>query len=371
MTKASPCASAPPAAETRTIGDSEVPWRYTTLEDEYRALRDRSGALDLSSVGVIAVEGDYSGEFLGRLFTREIDFLSPETSITGLLLAEDAAPLDVVTVMKTDDGFLLITSVGRGTTTFEHLQAQVEPDDEVTVDDRSGDSVVLGWEGTKSWDVAESFVDEPITGLPFQGVRSVNVDGVPATIVRTGYTGEFGFQAIVPADAAASLWAKLTGLATPAGHEALEVAMVEVRQPILHREVDPEGDVVSAGLNWMVDLEKDEFLGRDALIELRDAAPEVLPVGFVTDVDVTRVAAGAAIRARDVEIGRIVHAVHSPDLGACGIARLRADVAASMLTVAFDTTDGVAELRTVSAPARVPTSWSAMLGAISEPTVGP
>jgi aminomethyltransferase len=344
-----------------TIGDARVPWHFTTVAAEYGALRSRTALFDLSGCSLVRVSGRGAEDLMTFEFTREVEFLSRETSIIGLLLDDDGTPLDLVTVYRVDDGFLVETSVGRGTATVEHLTRVAPPDTQI---ERLADIALLGFEGPQAWTVVEELLDEPVSGLPFQGTRPVTSDGISATISRTGFTGEFGFKLMVERADANAIWNKAAMTATPAGQATLEIAMTEFRQPVLHREADiGAGSVIRSGLNWLVDLEKEDFRGRDALLGARADGSRSLPVCFVSDAPLVEI--GAPIASTDEVLGHIVHALQSPDRdGWCGVAQVRADVAASGLVFALANTAGT--VQTVSAPIRIPTSWGELIGAMQE-----
>lgn len=362
MRTKSPFESALPADTVyEEIGDATVPWRYSSIEREYGALRGSSALFDLSACALIAVDGPGAEALLTAVFTRELEFLSPETSIMGLLLDSDGRPVDIVTVYRTDDGFLVETAVGRGTSTLEHLASTASAlASAARIERVDGELALLGFEGPKAWTVAEELLDESVTGLPFQAARPVTIDEVPVTISRTGFTGEFGFKIIAPRAYALTIWSKVAESAEPAGHETLEIAMTEFCHPLLHRELDGKSaTIVCSGLNWLVEIEKESFIGREALMASRDESPPALPVYFVSDA--AAVAPGTAIGSPDAVLGRVVHAVRSPEgSGWCGVAQVEPDCAASNLVFSLHGATGT--LRTVSAPIRVPTSWGALLG---------
>jgi len=359
MESQSPFTEALPATGYEMVGDAVVPWRCSSVDEEYAALRAQATIVDLTGCALVAIDGAGAESLLERAFTRDVEFLSPESSVMGLLLDDEARPVDLVTVFRTDIGFMVETSVGRGTSTLSHLETVGGSDVVVRrVDDRA----MFGFEGPAAWSVAEALFDEPITGLPFQGVRHVAVDGLEATVSRTGVTGEFGFKVVCSVEHAASIASKAARYAQPMGHETLEVAMTEFRQPLLHREVsDDDATVVASGLNWLVDLEKDSFIGREALVAQREAGPSHLPVCFVSDTDVGR---GSPIGAEGEQLGRVVHAVRSPGVdGWCGVAHVRPDCAASGLVLTL--LDGPGSVRTVSAPIVIPTSWGALVSSLA------
>jgi aminomethyltransferase len=150
---------------------------------------------------------------------------------------------------------------------------------------------------------------------------------------------------------AASLWQQFAAHGgTPVGHRARETAMLELRQPIVHREVVEGDSVVSAGLNWLVDPVKESFAGSDALA----GGPAARPIGFL--VEAGRAAVGDLLYVGPEEVGRIVYLVTSPGAGGdLGLARVAPEWQASRLE--FTTPSG-ARLRTLAPPYVVPRSWT-------------
>lgn len=351
----------PPETVFQTIGDSTVPWRFSTLDEEYGALRSSTALFDLSGCGLVSVDGPDAEDVVGRLFTREVEFLTPETSSMGLLLDAHGRPIDIVTVFRTESGFLVETSVGRATSTIAHIEREAAG--RVAVRDARSTTAMLGFEGPLAWELAEAVIDDPITGLPFQGVRPVTIGGTDALVSRTGFTGEYGFKVMFPSRHAGTVWAKAAAQSVPAGHETLETAMTEFRQPILHRDAgNDELSVIGIGANWLVDLEKADFLGRDSLLAERDAGADELPVCFVSDSDGLRV--GTELGAHGEVLGHVVHVVFSPGLGTqCGIARLHVDVASSGLV--FEVLGTSATVSTVSSPILIPASWGQLMSSRS------
>lgn len=343
------------------IGDAVVPWMYTDAVEEYEAIRTGAALIDLSSCPLIRVAGPDTAIELGVLFTRELEYLSYETSAMGLFLTNEGDIVDMATVYRTEDAFLVEPSVGSGPVLLQHLHSKL---DHLGIEVRSlaDEFTVVALEGPRTWSAAEALLEVPVAGLPFQGVRPTAFAGRELLAARTGWTGEFGLKFFVPNDLVEQFWTAALEHATEVGHWALELAMLEVRQPILHRERHGDPSVQAAGYNWLVDLDKDEFLGREAIEGSGD--PETRTVCFTTAA--TDVAAGDSVEAADRAVGSVVFAERHPTDGrTLGIARLDAAVAVSGLRLGLRTSSGVEPLATVSSPMTVPTSWG-MIGASTE-----
>lgn len=351
----------PPSVVLAEVAGATVPWRYSTLEEEYTALRTRSAMFDHGSVGLLSITGDNATSFLQEVLSRDAEFLTPEQSMLSLLLDEDGSPVDLVTVYGQEGGALLETSFGRGDATAKYLMDLLPAGVELV--DLSDRRVVIGVEGPWAWKVVGSVVDDDFTALPFESVVEAEWDGAELLFARTGFTGEFGYKLITGVETAGRLWEALAQEATPAGYEVLETAMLEVRQPILHREVQPGDSALVAGFNWLIDITKDRFRGREAMLREFEAGVAERTVGFRRE-GATPPAAGSAVRVGDAVVGRVVHAVYSPRNDACvGLARVHADVGAAGVDLAIDADDGGDEaIRTISAPYITPASWSTAVG---------
>lgn len=347
----------PPSVVLAEVEGATVPWRYTAVEEEYQALRTQAAVFDHGSVGLLAVTGDEAMPFLQTVLARDVEFLTPEQSMLSLLLDDNGSPVDLVTVYGQEGGLLLETSFGRGDATAKYLMDILPAGVELV--DLGADRVVIGIEGPYAWKVVGRVVDEDFTALPFESVVETEWEGSPLLFGRNGFTGEYGYKLITGIEAAGKLWEAVAREATPAGYEVLETAMLEVRQPVLHREVQPGDSALAAGFNWLIDVTKDEFRGRDAVLREFEAGPVERTVGFRRE-GATPPAGGSAVRVGDTVIGRVVHAVHSPGVGACiGLARVQADFAAAGLDLAVDADDGGdTAVHTLSAPYITPASWS-------------
>ncbi|MFD1149144.1 aminomethyltransferase family protein [Saccharothrix hoggarensis] len=341
----------PEGTEYGAAQEAHVALRYTTLDEEYTAIRERAAVLDLSGSRVLEVSGADAGGFLQRVLARDVEYLTSERCMTSLVLDEQGLVVDQVVVWGREDGMLVESSVGGGARLLEHLRSVVG-DDRVEITDLTGERVLLGLEGPYAWGVVGRLVDGELAALPFESVVDTTWDGVDVLFARTGVTGEYGYKVLVPRDQAAALWAKAVEQATPAGQEALELAMLEVRQPTHHEHADG-ADVLTMGANWLVDITKESFIGRDAVLAAFSGGATRRTVGFSGGDTVP--AAGTPVTVDGEQVGVVVHAVHSIGLGApLGLARLDADLAAAGLRL----TVGDADVTTLTSPYVTPKSWS-------------
>ncbi|AOS61963.1 glycine cleavage T C-terminal barrel domain-containing protein [Actinoalloteichus hymeniacidonis] len=331
--------------------EASVPLRYSTTEAEYEAIRGRAAVLDLGGSRLIQVRGSASGDFLQRVLARDVEYLTSERSTTSLILDDAGAIVDSVVVWGREDGAILESSCGAGTRLLEYLASQNS--DEVEIVDRSDELTVIAVEGPYSWGVIGRLIDSELAALPLDSVVDTQWDGSDILFGRTGSSGEYGYKVIAAHEVAKKLWTQACEHAVPAGQEVLELAMLEVRQPVVRHEA-PEGTgVLEVGAGWLVDITKESFVGRDAVLAAFAEQSGPRTIGFRGGEAVP--AKGTRVSAGGQDIGEVVHAVYSVGLGAAlGLARVDSDLAAAGLNL----TAGDADIETLTSPYVSPKSWS-------------
>lgn len=336
------------------IGDATVARSFTSSTVEHVAIRTSSALLDLSGNGGISVTGPGATSLIQTAMARDVEYLFPERCLTTLVLSSDGAIVDLATVYRQVDGFLLESSVGRASALLAQLES-LEMEDEVTIAPLL-DAVFLGIEGPTAWEWIGKTIGVEATGLPFQGVTTATVAGAPALVARSGVTGEFGYKVCLALDAAKALWSQLAVEVTPTGYDALEIAMLEVRQPNVHAEVVEGADAITCGFNWVAEPTKASFVGRDALLEQFESNT-IRTIGFeVEEPSSEDLPPGAPVKLGAVPIGTVLLAHRVPGSGRLlGLARVPSELAVSGLPIEVGASAGA---RTISSPYTIPTSWS-------------
>ena len=341
----------PVDAATRVqIGDANVVWHYGDFTSEYDAIRQGSALFDHTGQTLLRIDGNFR-DFLQTVLARDVEYMSPENCMTSLLLREDGSPVDAVTVYMFDEHALVKSSVGCGTAVLAHLTEQLTPDASIT---RLDDLRVLGLEGPYAWAAVGEVVHRGVTALPYESIATLDWQGEEFLFTRTGFTGEYGYEIIASSAAITEYYNLLAEHATPAGYQALETAMLEVRQPIVRVECDASRNVITAGMNWLIDPTKDSFIGKDAILdqfETRSAAT----VGLILQ---ERVAKGDAVLIGDENVGSVAVVIESPGLGAyLALATVQRELGAAGIEFRVVGGSSTVSARSVPAPYVVPASW--------------
>jgi aminomethyltransferase len=351
------------------IQAAAVAWDFGDTAGEYDAIRQDAARIDLSSAGILDVTGPDAYDLLQSALARDVQFITPEQSLASLVLDAAGHPVDLVTAYLLDDGFRLETAFGRGPATAAHLEAlRASSGAQARIEDASDTVTIILVEGPAAPTVLKSTIDPDLGALPLGGVMHVEVQGEDITVSRTGFTGEFGYKLFTLVERAAAVWDAL-GELRPAGLGAFETAMLEVRQPLLHREVAPGASALECGYNWLIDITKESFHGRDAVVREFESGRRPAVIGWVSDSVAEPPARGAEVTIGGEVIGSVVHAVFSPGRKeVVGIARIRPELVAPGLDLTVSCQAAscqAAQLaaKTVPAPYVVPTSWARREGA--------
>jgi aminomethyltransferase len=348
----------PETTTTQRIGAADVAWDFGDLAAEYQIIRSSAAKIDLSGAGLVEVTGGDAYDLLQQALARDLEFVTPEQSLISLLLDEDGGSIDVVTVYHVDDGYRLETAVGRGPGTAAHLTAlrdRLGLDAQIA--DRAGEVTLILVEGPEAAKALEDGIDPDLGALPLSGIMEVEYEGVELSVSRTGFTGEYGYKIFVSAADAPAVWEGLSEL-TPVGLGALEVAMFEVRQPLLHRETPTGASALESGYAWLIDITKETFQGRDAVVEAFESGVRSRVVGYSAPGADGPVPAGAEVSIGGEHVGESLHSVFSPGRQEwIGLARLRPELIAPEVDVTLGSDGGSLAAQTISAPYVIPASW--------------
>jgi aminomethyltransferase len=264
----------------------EMPVEYSGLIAEHLAVRKAAGLFDVSHMGQIEVQGPGAVAFLQRVTSNDVAKLADGQAQYSALPLENGAPVDDVVVLRlAGDRFLLVANASNVDKDFNHLRAQRGP--EVELRNRSHEFALLALQGPRAQEILQPLTTIDLPSLRYYHFAEGMVDGHPAMVSRTGYTGEDGFELFVAPDAAVAVWRKLIEAGGPAGLVAAglgarDTLRLEARMCLYGMDMDESTTLVEAGLGWIVSLapDKGDFTGRAVLEAQKKSGPPRKLVGF-------------------------------------------------------------------------------------------
>ena len=256
-------------AKVIDFGGWLMPVQYSGIGDEHLTVRGKAGLFDISHMGQFLVRGPGAGAWLNRLLTNNIARLTPGHGQYTFLLDERGGVIDDLIVYHlSEEEFLLIVNASMVDIDFAWMSSRMDPAG-VELTNRSAEYAGLALQGP----LAPRLFDELFhTSRPGRNeARQVTRDGVPFVIAGTGYTGEEGYELFFPAAHAVALWQRIleAGAAAgikPCGLGARDTLRLEMCYPLNGSDLSPAHTPLEAGLSIFIDLNKPEFVGRDALL---------------------------------------------------------------------------------------------------------
>lgn len=301
-----------------------MPLKYGKELDEHRAVRAAAGVFDVSHMGKIWITGPDAVTGLNLALAGNFEPMTIGRARYTLALTDEGTILDDLIVYRfAEDRFLAIPNAGNAHVVLGALRERLAGLD-VTIVDETADHGLLALQGPKALDVLHA-LDDPTLGQHGAELKNytaveLTIDGADIILARTGYTGEIGFEIIVPTERASELWNDLMAAGEPhgmlpCGLAARDSLRLEAGMPLYGNELSTEVTPFEAGLGGVVSFKKSEdFVGRRALEPIKDHTPDRVLVGLVSE---QRRAgrAGAQLIIGDQHVGDITSGIPSPTLG--------------------------------------------------------
>jgi aminomethyltransferase len=272
------------------FGGWDMPINYGSQIEEHHAVRRDAGMFDVSHMTVIDLHGPRTREFLRHLLANNIDKLKiGGKALYSCMLNEQGGVIDDLIVYFFDEAhFRLVVNAATRAKDLAWIERQAAPF-EVQINERA-DFAMIAVQGPHARAKVIALLhegDRPrIEKLGrFSAAAAQGPHGMPLFIARTGYTGEDGFEIIVPNEHAVALWQALADAGVhPAGLGARDTLRLEAGMNLYGQDMDENVSPWEANLGWTIALDEGrDFIGRAALEAQKAAGVPRVMVGLVLD----------------------------------------------------------------------------------------
>ncbi|MDH4067495.1 MAG: glycine cleavage system aminomethyltransferase GcvT [Dehalococcoidia bacterium] len=290
----------------------ELPVWYASVLEEHRAVRSGAGIFDVSDMGRIWITGRNAGAFLDKVLTKRVGRLEIGSSQLCLLCLEDGGILDDLLAYRVEtDCFLIVCNAGNIEPKLGWLDRWAGSDPDVVIRDKTADTVMVAVQGPTVRHL-QSLKD--ISNLPRFGVAQTRIEDVEVIAARTGYTGEDGFEIISDATNALHLWQSFMKQGVkPCGLGARDSLRLEAGMLLYGQDMDRNTNPFEAGLEWLVEMNDRDFVGKSALLEIKRQGVKRKHIGLrVTGQGIAR--PGYKIVKGGREVGKVTSGGYSPTL---------------------------------------------------------
>lgn len=299
------------------FGGWHMPVQYSTIVEEHNVVRNAAGLFDISHMGRLRFSGDDACSILDYLLTNDVSKLQVGQVRYSLVCNENGGVLDDVLVYRLPDCYMLVVNASNRTKIVDWIGQHISKFD-VNFEDQTLSHAMIAVQGPKAVEILAALGADTAAEHRYYSALPMTVSGMDALVSRTGYTGEDGFELIVPSELGMELWNRLLEVGQPFGVQACglgcrDTLRLEAAMPLYGHELNEETDPLTADLSFAVKLEAADFVGRDALKRVAESPTGKIRVGL--ELEGKRIAReGAGVLSDDQSVGEVTSGTFSPTL---------------------------------------------------------
>jgi aminomethyltransferase len=313
----------------------DMPVEYSGITDEHLAVRTRAGLFDVSHMGEIELAGPDALDLIQWLTTNDASRLGiGQAQYSALTTPAGTFVDDVLVYRLADEHYLLVVNAANVAKDWAWIKSHsAERGGDVALVNASARYALIAVQGPEALAVTQSLTSVDLAAIKYYWFATGEVASVRATISRTGYTGEDGFELFVPPADAARVWRALVEAGRhvdlrPCGLGARDTLRLEACMRLCGSDMDEHTTVLEAGLGWIVGWKKDRFMGHEPLRAQKAGGLQRKLVAFeMTDRGIAR--HGYAVMTDGTRCGVVTSGTQTPFLKkAVGLAMVPLELAA-------------------------------------------
>ncbi len=271
----------------------ELPVQYSSIKEEHEAVRNTAGMFDVSHMGEIFFSGPDALANVQHLVSNDAEKMKINRAVYSGLLYPNGTFVDDVLVYKlAEDHFLMVVNAANLEKDYQWMKQNLFGN--VCCENASDRYTQIALQGPKSREILQNLVDIDLSRMKYYGFSHGNIAGTECIISRTGYTGEIGFELYFDRVHSIKIWDALmeTGKPSgiqPAGLGCRDTLRLEAGMALYGNDIDDAHTPLEAGLEWIVKFDKDDFIGKTALLQQKEQGLKRHLVGIeLTDRGIPR-----------------------------------------------------------------------------------
>lgn len=260
------------------FGGFDMPIQYSTIIDEHQAVRNDCGVFDVSHMGEVTVKGKDAERYVQHIFTNDVSKIEPGQILYGMMCYDNGGTVDDLLVYKMAvNDFFLVINAANIDKDWQWMQDNAKGFD-IELVNRSEYYGQVAVQGPNAETVVEEVLGLECKDLTFYTVKTI----CDIIISRTGYTGEDGFEIYASHNYICECWDKLieSGRCKPCGLGCRDTLRFEVGLPLYGDELSADISPVMSGLSMFCKLDKEEFIGKEALAAQKANGVEKRVIGI-------------------------------------------------------------------------------------------
>jgi aminomethyltransferase len=254
----------------------QMPIQYSSIIAEHKAVRSSVGVFDVSHMGEVFISGDKALEFVQEITVNDASKLNDGRVQYSAMCYNDGGIVDDLLVYRiSKNEFMLVINASNIEKDLNWMKENNKLN--VEIDNQSDNYSLLAIQGPDSKKTLQKICDRDLD-LEYYHFFTAKIAGVEMIISRTGYTGELGFEIYFKGDekTAGEIWDKLFEAGEefnikPIGLAARDSLRLEMGFCLYGNDIDKTTNPLEAGLGWITKLKKEIFIGKDALLKIKEA----------------------------------------------------------------------------------------------------
>ena len=329
----------------------QMPIQYTGIIQEHNAVRHSAGLFDVSHMGEFIITGDEAEVFLDYITINDVVSIQPWQAQYSAMCYEDGGIIDDLLIYRYPDHFMLVVNASNREKDLDWFMAHKL--DNVDILDISDQTGLIALQGPKSRSILQKIFDINLNEIDFYWFDVAKINGNSVTIARTGYTGELGFEIYADHDNIAKIWdaiMKAGGDAVePTGLGCRDTLRMEMKYCLYGNDIDASTNPIEAGLGWITKLDKDNFIGKEALVDAKANITRKLICIEMIDRGIPR--KGYTIVNNGAVVGEVTSGTQSPSLNhGVGLAYVAKGVAKTGTKLKMKVRDKLLNCKVVKPP---------------------
>lgn len=260
-------------AQISPFGGFDMPIQYSSIIDEHQAVRQHCGVFDVSHMGEVRITGNDAERYINHIFTNDVKNAPIGKIYYGMMCYPDGGTVDDLLVYKmSEQDFFVVINAANIDKDVAWMTEHKEGYD-INLENCSDYYGQLAVQGPDSPTIMHDILGIACNDLVFYTTKTVSTnEGENIIVSRTGYTGEDGFEIYGSHNYIRQAWDKLidSGKCKPCGLGCRDTLRFEVGLPLYGDELSNAISPIMAGLSIFCKLDKDEFIGKEALIEQKN-----------------------------------------------------------------------------------------------------
>lgn len=263
-----------------------MPIQYKGITEEHLRVRHTVGMFDVSHMGEFEFVGPRATDFLQLMTINDVKSLNLYQAQYSAMCYDDGGIVDDLLIYRFPEKYIMVVNAANIEKDFTWLLKHLI--DGVIMKNRSDEYSLLAVQGPKATATLQKLTPVNLAEVNTYWFTEGELAGVKMMIARTGYTGEDGFELMLPAEHSERVWEAVMEAGKefdiePIGLGARDTLRLEMKYCLYGNDIDQTTNPLEAGLGWITKLDKGDFIGRDAILKAKNNGLKRKLIGFEMD----------------------------------------------------------------------------------------